>query len=251
MTLAKLATDPVNSSKIVDGSIAAGDLASNSVTTAKITDANVTAAKLDNTLSQYVGINNGSNVGRGKSIITTEEGRSNAAYATLTTPDQVSNIVLPTDGLIFVAYQATWKETVSNAATAAIFIGSSQLASAHPDAGAAVPNQFCTASLASYGAGVGRWAPLSSYALGLVSYSGAGSYSSAHADYAGDVTTGQAIGGGIPINIAGAGSPRYVAGGVCQVFAAAGTYTVSVRYAASSGTVTAKNRKLWVWTLGF
>ncbi|MEC8307277.1 MAG: hypothetical protein VXZ72_05485 [Chlamydiota bacterium] len=41
-----IATNAINSSKIVDGSIVAGDLASNSVTTAKITDLNVTTAKL-------------------------------------------------------------------------------------------------------------------------------------------------------------------------------------------------------------
>ena len=41
-----IAANAINSSKIVDGSIVAGDLASNAVTTAKITDLNVTTAKL-------------------------------------------------------------------------------------------------------------------------------------------------------------------------------------------------------------
>jgi hypothetical protein len=34
----------------------------------------------------------------GKSIIATEETRTNVAYGTLTTPDVVTGIVLPTDG---------------------------------------------------------------------------------------------------------------------------------------------------------
>ena len=40
-------------------------------------------------------------------------------------------------------------------------------------------------------------------------------------------------------------------GGFTFAFAAAGTYTVSVQFKASSGSVTASNRKLWVWTIGF
>ena len=42
-----IAANAINSSKIVDGSIVAGDLASNAVTTVKITDLNVTTAKLE------------------------------------------------------------------------------------------------------------------------------------------------------------------------------------------------------------
>jgi hypothetical protein len=39
-------------------------------------------------------------------------------------------------------------------------------------------------------------------------------------------------------------------GGSIEVFAAAGTYTIGVKYKATSGNVTAKERKLWVATLG-
>ena len=35
-----------------------------------------------------------------------------------------------------------------------------------------------------------------------------------------------------------------------DVFAAKGTYTVSIRYRASSGLILAKNRTLWVETVG-
>jgi hypothetical protein len=41
------------------------------------------------------------------------------------------------------------------------------------------------------------------------------------------------------------------AGGVVSMFAAAGTYTISVQFKALSGSVTASNRKLWVQALSF
>jgi hypothetical protein len=47
VTLAKLATDSVNSSKILDGSIALADLSSDSVDTAKIVDATITNADIN------------------------------------------------------------------------------------------------------------------------------------------------------------------------------------------------------------
>jgi hypothetical protein len=59
--------------------------------------------------------------------------------------------------------------------------------------------------------------------------------------YTGDVTTGQIVG---TVSAAGLGGP-------CYFFAAAGTYTISIQVKASSASVTIKNRKLWVWTIGF
>ena len=58
--------------------------------------------------------------------------------------------------------------------------------------------------------------------------------------YASDVTTGQIV------NVGGSAS-----GGVVTVFAAAGTYDVSVQFLAVAGSVTVKERKLWVWVQGF
>jgi hypothetical protein len=43
----------------------------------------------------------------------------------------------------------------------------------------------------------------------------------------------------------------YGPGGVCYVFAAAGTYDVSVQFKASSGSITAKSRKLWVSSVDY
>src|SRR5689334_701297 len=63
---------------------------------------------------------------RGATNIATSQSTSSTTYTTLGTPDQVQNIVMPTNGLIRVRYQATWQESVAGAARAAIFIGSNQ-----------------------------------------------------------------------------------------------------------------------------
>jgi hypothetical protein len=144
-------------------------------------------------------------VATGKSVIATSEARTNVAYGTLTTPDQVSSIVLPTDGVICVLFQATWQESVADTGRAAIFIGANQL------------------------------------------------------KVASDIKTGQAI--GVTLTTVGNlnqeinGTNKTLAdsqvGGPCSIFAAAGTYVVSVQFKSSSGSVTVKNRRLLVWAMGF
>ena len=212
----------------------------------------VTAAKFDGTLAEYTGVNDGTTVRRGKSIIAASESRSSSTYGTLTTPDQVSNVVLPTDGLIFVSYQATWLSSATGSARASVFVGSTQLKVA---GGAAAPHTQAAVLDNSYAS--------DEFALGTFS----GGLLSANAGTPNvDVTTGQVVGVNtfgtsspkVEINGStyqatgvGAGSPWWHCGGPCVIFAAAGTYTVSVQFKASSGSVTAKNRKLWVWTMGF
>lgn len=178
------------------------------------------------------GISSAATVRRGKSIIAAAESRTNTAYGTLTTPDQVTGVVLPTDGLIAVAYQALWDESVVGAARAAIFIGANQLKATSDNRSQA---QEVGKGLGGAAAGL---IPLATYPGGLVSASNA--YGGADPIPA----TGHVIGAGI-----GSGYPQ--PWGICHLFAAAGTYTVSVQFKATSGSVTAKGRKLWVWTVGF
>jgi len=187
-----------------------GNISAGTVLAAALAD----AAKL--------GLSDGSNVRRGKAIISATESRSNTAYGLLTTPDRVSGIVLPTDGLILVGYQATWQESVLGAAKAAIFVGANQLKQAQSASNAPVV-QETTAS----GSSANLDAPLATGASGLQPYV-------ATSGYTGDVTTGQILGQGMT-----------------RIFAAAGTYDISVQFKASSGSVTAKNRKLWVMSMGF
>lgn len=203
--------------------------------------------------SQQLGLSSSLVTRRGKAVIATSEGRTNVAYGTLTTPDQVS-VTLPTDGLISIVYKAQWSESVLNAARAAIFIGATQLkvpAVGGAGAGAvSVQEAHINAATANNGA------ILSSTPFGLVSLtqaSGSGAFGA-------DVTTGQALGtvmaagGATRFNVGSdtvALATSFGVGGACYVFADAGTYTISVQYKASSGTVTASARKLYVWTQSF
>lgn len=181
----------------------------------------------------------------GKSIIATEQSRTNVAYGLLGTPDRVQDIVLPTDGLIFALYQAQWKSSNGfGAAWAAFFLGSNQLkVDAHPQTGGAPvvqeaggPGPADTYAMLGTGAASG-W---NSAGVGLNSWLGNDLVAKGN-----DVSTGQIIGTGP--NTSG----QRVASGPVAIFAAAGTYDLSVQFKASVGSVTAKNRKLWVWTKEF
>lgn len=179
----------------------------------------------------------------GKTAISATESRTNTAYGLLTTNDRVQNVVVPTDGLLEVTYWATWQESVAGAARAAIFIGANQLKTIDASSPA---SPGVNEALVGAGASTAIDKPLMTSSIGLVG-SGIGTNTTA---YTGDVTTGQAIG---QITNTGSGSPFTIAalGGACRIFAAAGTYDVSVQFKSSSGSVTVKNRKLWVRVLPF
>jgi hypothetical protein len=147
----------------------------------------------------------------GKSIIATEQSRESASYGLLGTPDRVEGIVLPTDGFIVVSFAALFKSSVEGAGCAAIFLNANQVKSVED-----VANEAKTAS-----AGTFRRIR-SEEGFGLISYPGASGYP----------TTGNLI-------------------GVVDIFAPAGTYTVSAQFKATSGSVAAKERKLWCWTKEF
>ena len=190
----------------------------------------VDETQISSALADKVGVTAGAVVRRGKSIIAATETRTNTAYGLLTTPDRVQNVVLPTDGLIFMAYQATWQYSVASAGAAAFFLGATQVVL---DVNNGLSGSAAAAS-SSTAAGVDH--SLASYGGGLGSDLNAGTYP-------GDATTGQVVGQSSTVG--------GVQAGVCLLFAAAGTYDVSVQFKAVSGSVTAKSRKMWVWTAGF
>lgn len=165
----------------------------------------------------------------GKSIIATEESRTNTAYGLLTTPDSVRNVVLAEGGLLAVGFQGLWKSSVASAGLAAIFLNSVQVV-----AGGAVTNDPQEVDANST---ANTYVNLMTHGGGLMD-SNSGVANPSHA------TTGMILGNGSAADV-----PNY--GGVCYIFAAAGTYDVSVRFKATSGSVTAKERKLWVWTQPF
>jgi hypothetical protein len=184
--------------------------------------ANLTAA-----LAALLGVSQAGSARRGKSIIATEESRTNVAYGLLATPDRVSSVVLPTDGLLCVAYQALWKTSVDGAGRAAVFIGSNQLVIGD-NSGA--PS---TGSLEAVSSGL-QYNQLASAPDGLHGGNGVSAGIT-------NVTAGQVVG------VQGA----ITTAGFCTLFAATGSYDVSVQFRSTSGSVTAKERKLWVWSMGF
>lgn len=183
----------------------------------------------------------------GASVIATAEARTNTAYGLLTTPDRVQSVIVPTNAVLEIAYQAQWKESITGAARAAVFIGSNQLKIAKNIAAGPVTQAALINGNAVY-------VNLATSGFGLVSNAGDVS------DVAAPATTGQVI-GVAPIHGVGLayeldGSSITLptdmpVGGACRVAVSAGTYDISVQFKASSGSVTAKNRNLWVRVLPF
>lgn len=199
-----------------------GNLANGNISAA----AAIELSKLEGTPADELGLNSGGVVRRGKSIIATEETRTNSAYGLMPTPDRVSGIVLSTDGLIAVTYRATWKVTGAagnRQAYAAFFLGAQQL---RRSTNAASPDPMELNHTFSAGE---VYRPLESHYEGSF-------ISSADTAYTGDVTTGQVASRGLLL-----------------IEAAAGTYDLSVQFkgAASPEPIVVKNRKLRVWTMGF
>jgi len=181
--------------------------------------------------------------------IPTEQSRENVAYGTLATPDEVASVVLPAKGLIAVKYQASWQESVLGTCRAAIFIGANQLKITQDQN----PTTGTQAAMTGVDSRTNIMQPLLSAPFGLISPDM--QYGSGVEP---PVTTGQAIAsysaGQSRIEVGGAGEKLVTAqafGGACEIFAAAGTYNISVQFKASSGNVKVKNRKLWVGALGY
>lgn len=173
-------------------------------------------------LNAQLGVNtSGGAIRRGKLSIATEESRTSTSYGTMPTPDQIQSVVLGSTGLLLVGFSGMFKSSGNSTGSAALFLNSTQLKT---DAGSTAP------SVAEVGTtGTDSYRHLISAPSGLISGAGV---------WTGDVTTGQLL-------VTGS------AGGFAVIFADAGTYTVSVQYKATSGSVTAKNRNLWVTTMGF
>jgi hypothetical protein len=194
-----------------------------------VINGNLDTDNIDSGVLEDIGVSETGTVRRGKAVIATEEARANTAYGLMTTPDQVSSIVVPADGLLFVSYRGMIKESVQGAAAAAVFIGANQVKQVDVFAAPVVAEWTSVTSLGIDDSGANVY--------GLLEGPGTnGEFSlrqrTAGNAYSGDVTTGM---------------PQPFA----AFFVAAGTYNVSVQFKASSGSVTVKNRALRVWTMGF
>jgi hypothetical protein len=185
----------------------------------------------------------------GASVIATAQSTSSTSYTTLATPDEISGLVIPTYGLIRVWYNATWQESVASAARAAIFIGANQIK---------VPFSQSAGGPVTEAALTGSASPINTnYALASCSI---GLVGSSQAAYSGDVTTGQAQGiatafSGIELGgvVTEEGLSDAIAfGGPCDIDnLPGGTYTISVQFKTSSGSVTVSNRRLRAQVIAF
>lgn len=205
---------PTGATQIGNDKIVTSMLQDKTVTGVKVDDATLSPAKLmaaAKPLTWYT-----------PKIIATEESRSNPAFGTLTTADEIKEVVVPENGLLLIGYEALWKGSVDKAKRAAIFLNSSQLR-----------NNLASSAPAIQEIGFNKegttFTPLVTTWEGLFTEN-----SNANGSF---VTTGSVVG----VN---------TAGGFTLIRAAAGTYNISVQYKSSSGSVTAKERKLWVAVLG-
>lgn len=162
----------------------------------------------------------------GSSIIATSQTRTSSSYGTLSTPDQVTGVVVPTNGIIQVRYWAIWERATAVTGNAAIFIDSTMLT---------VPRLTGASTATGEASNVGGLDQyLTTYWGGLISTGSGGD--------SGTVASLPATG-----SILGAGA---AGGGACEIIGLpAGTYTVSVRFKTPSGTLTIENRNLWVRVL--
>lgn len=154
-------------------------------------------------------------------IIATEQSRESTSFGTLTTADEITGVVVPAGGIVVVRYKANVKSSVSGAGRVALFIGANQLKS--NEIGGGPLNQEAATTATTFHA----------FTSSIWGITGSSIESGA------DVTTGQSL---------AAGSN----GGRCEIHGLpAATYAISVQYKATSGTITAKERKLWVTVEGY
>lgn len=219
--------------------IPAGGLAPGAVLSSNIAANAVGTQHMALSTAQNLGLNIPGSVGRGYTAVTASQSTSSGTFTTLATPDVVNNIVLTTGGLIHVAYHATWQESVTNTANAALFLGTNQITS--------LATQISSAPTAQYAyinASINTNYQLVTYPAGLVS--------DVSGIYGTDATTGQTLGSVMGTGRASPGAPGASAyGGPCYIWAAPGTYNISVQFRVSSGTVSVSNRRLWVWVVNF
>lgn len=204
---------------------------------------NISQANLSSALQSQFGITS-----RGKCIVDDEQSRSNSSYGKLSTPDEVTNVVVPDGALVCLTYSALVKESSNAAAGIAVFIGSNQLKWIDPIQ--ATP-QAQEAQI-EHADGPNNYSFLSSGPFGLMcDFAYTAPSTGDQVPHTGFVSTGFALNAMYRYTN---GSDVYVQqnGGILVIEGlAAGTYDISVQFKASTGSVTAKLRKLRVWVEGF
>jgi hypothetical protein len=158
--------------------------------------------------------------------IATEETRTNVAFGLMTTPDQISGVVIPTGGTLLINYRAIWRASVANAGRVAIFVGANQVKNMGPEAQPVLYES--PTSVEEFNT---RFAYLESTSNGF--FTSIINNSKGSASF-GAVTTGLISGQWMAIE------------GL-----AAGTYNVSIQYRGTSGGVVVRERTLKAAVWGF
>lgn len=205
-------------------------------------------ADRDEVLHNYSGATNAK-----ATVISGEEARENTGFGTLTTPDRVTGLVVPAKALVVVEYRALWKMSVAKAGRCALFIGEEQLKGNQPGQEAA---KLLSGGSNEESANLWHWVrsvPWGVTAVRNLAASAASPAAGPYASFAGwhnsSVLTTLEYNNGGSLNDITAGTvlPRYcVVEGLAE-----GTYEVSIRYRSTSGSITAKDRTLRVWTREF
>lgn len=186
-----------------------------------VLNGDVDANNLSATTRQKMGLSDDSTVRRGSSIVATTEGTASTSFTTLTTPDQVASVSVPSPGLLTVFFEAQWLGDGNS--QAAIFLNETQVQVIDATAGT-----IAVQKASHPGGGTPFYNVLYATAGGLAT-------TSAGADVAADVTTGQAL---------------HSDG--CRIRVAAGSYTVSIRFRNTTGAFTTiRSRDLYVKAEGY
>lgn len=170
--------------------------------------------------------------------IAAEQSRENTAYGFLSTEDKIEGVAVAENAIVRVWYSALWKESKTGVARAALFIGANQLSV--PVASAAPQVQAARTG----GGEPERLLPLITAPIGLVSTPPTVAANSSF------VTTGMSLALANEAYFDPENKVSFPGGPVDIIRLAAGTYTIGVKFKASSGSVAAKERILQVATFG-
>lgn len=180
---------------------------------------------LNTEILEKLGLNSGATARRGVSAVDGFESTASTVYTTLATPDRVTDIVVPTDGILRIGFRALWylgAPFAVNLGFAAIFIDGVQLQKHGANGYQAQEATFFGGTTATV-------------------------FCRLHSSAEGIQTTNNQLGGAtiaLPQAVPSTGN----VGGELLVRVPAGTYTVEVKYKDVSGThgVGVQSRRLWV-----
>lgn len=190
---------------------------------------NLDGANLSTATKDAIGLSDATTVRRGKSVIATSENIAGTSYATLTTPDRVASLVVPSNAIVWVSYWCTMIKSVGGVGetgSCGLFFGSNQIRSRFGNA----PASGVSGGLFEAAGVLTSGTPVTS-ALVFTEFVDAGmsSLQSTSGNPADDVTNGHPVGSFVPVAIT------------------AGTYTVEMRFKKTAGaTIAVSNRRLYL-----